>query len=400
MDIENRLRPDLWKAIQAHYERTDFTEAVRDAVFHVNELLREKSGHADKDGNKLVDAAMMGKEPAILVSKNETTTEKDFQMGIAYALKGIMSGVRNPLSHEKMQYGKDDAEAIILYINYLLNQIDNSGGFNKVENILELLYDEDFTPTAEYAELLLKEVPVRKRYDLLVQLFQERENLQEGKLQYFIEALYNSLTKASKTHFIRLLNGELMICKDDYLLRMYIHYFMKFTYAELDRLIQLRIEDFLLKAVKAGKMIDTKRNGEKVRVCVDEASLATWLDDPELICLLGNTDSLFHSLMSKLRMGGDYAEFALDYFTDFMAVNIRKMDQFDVYILNKMVENGNEAIYEFLDYAIGQEDDEMLIEWFRETMKAFAEKKRATMLDDDSLRKFVVTAPRPEEPIC
>lgn len=42
MEMESRLRPDLWKAIQAHYERQDYTEAVRDAIFHTSEVLREK----------------------------------------------------------------------------------------------------------------------------------------------------------------------------------------------------------------------------------------------------------------------------------------------------------------------------------------------------------------------
>ena len=36
--MENKLREDLWKSIQAHYERNDYTEAVRDAIFHTSEL--------------------------------------------------------------------------------------------------------------------------------------------------------------------------------------------------------------------------------------------------------------------------------------------------------------------------------------------------------------------------
>ena len=69
MNIEAKLREDIWKAIQAHYEREDYTEAVRDAMFHICELLREKSGLADKDGTKLVEAALMGTSPAILINK-------------------------------------------------------------------------------------------------------------------------------------------------------------------------------------------------------------------------------------------------------------------------------------------------------------------------------------------
>ena len=121
----------------------------------------------------------MGANPPISVSKNETTTEKDFQQGIGFSFKGIMQAIRNPLSHEKTAYSQEDAEAIILYINFLLNQVDHSGGFNKIESITTLLYDEDTPSSAEYADLLLKEVPVKKRYDLLVELFNDRENLRQ-----------------------------------------------------------------------------------------------------------------------------------------------------------------------------------------------------------------------------
>ena len=189
MKLNIKLRENLWKAIQAHYERNDYTEAVRDAVFHMSEVLREKGGIEDKDGSKLVDVALLGNNPAILVNKNETTTERDFQQGIGFAFKGIMQSVRNPLSHESLQYTQDEAEVLILYINFLLNQVDKSGGSTKIENIVELLLDEDFTDTQEYAELLLKEVPSKKRYDLLLELYQMRARLPQHKLKYFISAL-------------------------------------------------------------------------------------------------------------------------------------------------------------------------------------------------------------------
>ena len=47
MNIEERIRSDLWKAINAHYDRKDYTESVRDSVYQLSELLREKSGFED-----------------------------------------------------------------------------------------------------------------------------------------------------------------------------------------------------------------------------------------------------------------------------------------------------------------------------------------------------------------
>ena len=304
MKIEDRIRDDLWKAIQAHYERTDYTEAVRDAVFHMSEVLREKGGIEDKDGTKLVETALLGSNPAILVNKNETTTEKDFQQGIGFAFKGIMQSVRNPLSHESFQYTQDEAEVLILYINFLLNQVDKSGGGTKIDNIIELLLDDDFTDTQEYADLLLKEVPTKKRYDLILELYQRRADLPRNKLKFFLTVLFSSLTKAAKSDFVRVVSSSLMKCKDDNDLRMYCHYFMKDTYAEIDKLAQLRIENMMLKSVKNGRVsYNLDEMGNEVAGCDHKGSLATWISDFEKLHLLSNKNEiiqeLFNSLMSE-----------------------------------------------------------------------------------------------------
>lgn len=388
MEIEKRLRPDLWKTICAHYERADYAESVRDAVFHVCELLREKSGIEDKDGTKLVDAALMGANPPISVSKNETTTEKDFQQGIGFSFKGIMQAIRNPLSHEKTAYSQEDAEAIILYINFLLNQVDHSGGFNKIESITTLLYDEDTPSSAEYADLLLKEVPVKKRYDLLVELFNDRENLRQHALKNFITKLYDSLAKASKTDFTRLLNAALLTCKDDYALRMYIHYFMEKTYQDLDKLVQLRIESFLFKAIRAGKMvtkIDPKTKKPE-RDCISEGTLATWIVDPDLVHLLGNADKILDELVRKIQMcNEDEEEFVFEYFGNYLYNNIENFSNYHKNIFNRRLINGDEQLYDFLFEEIETFQNEKLCEWFGEAFHKCEEVMRNKADDDEQL---------------
>ena len=376
MDIERRLRPDLWKSIRAHYERSDYTEAVRDAVFHVCELLREKSGIEDKDGTKLVEAALMGSNPAIAVSKNETTTEKDFQQGIGFSFKGIMQSVRNPLSHEKTVYTQEDAEAIILYVNFLLNQVDRSGGFTKIENITSLLYDEDFTSTEEYAELLLKEVPVKKRYDLLVELFNDRANLHQHILKYFIKKLFESLSKAAKADFIRLLNGTLITCKNDFNLRMYLHYFMEFTYTELDKLVILRIENFIIKAVRSGELISSinEQTGETENVCSNDATLVTWVVDVNRICLLGNSDEILSALMHKIIYGNTAEKgFVFKYFRNFILNNIDKLSEYEIDRINQKLNYGDEQLFDFLYDSIELFADEKICSLFAESFNKCAD---------------------------
>ena len=339
MQIDIKIREDLWKAIEAHYERNDFTEAVRDAVFHMSEVLREKGSIEDKDGSKLVDVALLGNNPAILVNKNETTTEKDFQQGIGFAFKGIMQSVRNPLSHESFQYTQEEGETLILYINFLLNQVDKSGGSTKIDNIIELLFDNDFTDTQEYAELLLKEVPIKKRYDLLLELYQRRANLPKNKLKYFLDVLFVSLTKAAKNDFMRVVSSSLMKCKDDNNLRMYCHYFMNDTYLEIDKLAQLRFENMMLKSVENGRVdYNLDEMGKRVAGCDYKGSLATWISSFEKLNLLSNKDDIIQKLFYCLISDDlERENYVFEYFQNIVFDTSIELTQQQIkYIKNKL----------------------------------------------------------------
>lgn len=352
MKIDIKIREDLWKAIQAHYERNDFTEAVRDSVFHMSEVLREKGSITDKDGTKLVDTALLGSNPAILVNKNETTTEKDFQQGIGFAFKGIMQSVRNPLSHESFQYTQDEAEVLILYINFLLNQVDKSGGGTKIDNIIELLFDDDFTDTQEYADLLLKEVPIKKRYDLLLELYQRRANLPRNRLRYFLNVLFDSLTKAAKSDYIRVVSTSLMKCKDDTDLRMYCHYFMLNTYSEIDKLAQLRIENMMLKSIKNGGVeyhLDEMNN--RVAGCDAKGTLATWISNSKKMDLLSNKKDLIQELFNSL-MSEDVEKenYVFEYFKDIIFNSALELTSRQINHIKNKLTSGDERYSKALFY--------------------------------------------------
>jgi len=364
MNIEERIRSDLWKAINAHYDRKDYTESVRDSVYQLSELLREKSGFEDLDGSKLVEKSMLGNNPVILVNKNETTTEKDFQQGIGFSLKGIMQAIRNPISHEKTTFSQEDAEAIILYINFLMNQIDRSGGTTKIENVMELLMDEDFTDTEEYADLLLKEVPIKKRYDLILEIFNTRTNLSQNNLRFFIPALFNSLTKAAKTDFCRVVSDSMMKCKDDNYLRMYCHYFYDLTYSSIDKLSQLRIESLLLRSIKKGKYVNEEDviTGTKTRKINPEGTLATWFSGK--LYLLPNNEAIYDEIFKRTLWGEDIEEYIFKCFSKDME---RKPDQFSASQINTIKSrliNGDTHYYYWLFDKMEIIKDESYIELF------------------------------------
>lgn len=366
MQIEKRLRDDFWKAIQAHYSNGDFTEAVRDAFFFTTELLQELSG-IDKDNSKLIDSTFLGNNPIILVNKNETTTEKDIQQGIGFALKGLIQATRNPMSHKKTEIPQADAEAILLYMNYLINIIKSNDSTTTVEGITELIFDEDFTDTKEYAELLIKKIPTKKRYDLLMEIYNRREELPNTSSQAFIATLIDALSKNEKSAFIRAVSNSLMKCKNDQRLYSYIQLFMEKTFYEVDRLVRLRIENLVFRSINAGEMVPSfdPDTMEFIDVCNDEGMLGAVV--VKKLHMLGNEREIFESLLyatTVLHEGSPGIKYINEYLGDFILNFFDQMTTSELTFVRSCLSKGNRFYYDLLRLDIEDYKDEKMIELF------------------------------------
>lgn len=305
MNIKEYIRDDLWKAVETHYQNSDYTAALRDAIFFISELIRERSGLHDKDGAKLVESSFLGKNPSIKINKGETETERNMQEGIGYALKGIMMAIRNPLSHEPIEYQKNDTDTILLFVNYLLSFVDKSKKKTKIEDFLTFIKDSNFPHDEEYAEVLVNEVPKKKRLDLLVEIFNTRDEFSDYSINNFIKKLDERLSVGEREIFVNLIDQELLLCQDDIRLRKFIHFFTPLYYKHLSSLTAKRLERILLKSLIAGKVDE---NGK----CCKEGALATWINAK--IKMLELREKFIEKLYNKIETSEEDREYVLKFF--------------------------------------------------------------------------------------
>ena len=125
INLEPVLSRPLWAAIERSYQSGQFTAAILDAIHYLGELIREKSG-IEGDGAQLIGQAFGGDNPPIKVNKLQTESERNVQKGLEQLLRGLYQAVRNPRSHEKYNDSSDDAEGILLFVNYLIKIISQS----------------------------------------------------------------------------------------------------------------------------------------------------------------------------------------------------------------------------------------------------------------------------------
>lgn len=261
MITKEQIREDLYKAIKSHYEQGDYTEALRDAMFFIRDLLQEKSGLENKDNTELIEASLLGKNAAIKINKYETKSEVNFQEGVGFALKGLVMHLRNPISHDRIEYSEQDADAQILYINYLVNQIDKSSGRQLITDWMEYLHGSNFTSSKVFAQELIKELPKKQQYDLLVNIWRDRSSFEPHSINNFIDELVDKLSSQEKTSFINIMNTELINCSGDRELSMMFNFFAKHFYVNLKKIVKIHIEDIVKKGIENGICIDGKSKG-------------------------------------------------------------------------------------------------------------------------------------------
>lgn len=125
MNIQTILDERLWRALQSSYENRNFTAAILDAIYFLNDMIRQKTG-LESDGTALAGQAFGGKVPRLKVNHLQTESERNIQAGLEQILRGLYQGIRNPRSHEKYNDSQEDADAIIVFIGYLVRVIDQS----------------------------------------------------------------------------------------------------------------------------------------------------------------------------------------------------------------------------------------------------------------------------------
>ncbi len=309
MITKEQIREDLYKAIKSHYEQGDYTEALRDAMFFIRDLLQEKSGLENKDNTELIEASLLGKNAAIKINKYETKSEVNFQEGVGFALKGLVMHLRNPISHDRIEYSEQDADAQILYINYLVNQIDKSSGRQLITDWMEYLHGSNFTSSKVFAQELIKELPKKQQYDLLVNIWRDRSSFEPHSINNFIDELVDKLSSQEKTSFINIMNTELINCSGDRELSMMFNFFAKHFYVNLKKIVKIHIEDIVKKGIENGICIDGKSKG-------NNAATATWAED--YINNFFTKEEIIKVIRKRFLSSQESSEYIRKFFSDYV----------------------------------------------------------------------------------
>lgn len=370
MNIETKIYEGLWVAIKSNYQSKNYTGAILDSIYYISELIRDKSG-LEADGVSLVGNAFSGNNPKIRINKLQTETEKNIQKGVCSILTGIYQSIRNPRSHEKYQDSELEADSIILFVNYLYTIIDDSKAQFTEDEFLKRVFDDNFVESDYYANLIVKEIPSRRKYDVLISVFKLRTNGNMKKLRYFFSALINKISEEELNDFYYFVSEEFRIESHEVAIRAAIQLLPIEQWMMISEVARLRIENIVLKSIKDGEYDNGIKNG----------SLGTWVNDK--ISYLTLKQEFIEVLYSKLySFNTRSTKYVLFYFwNEISRLSGGKFDIRFVEFINASLKAGFRDVYESLAEVIDLDNQESI--WTIEFEVAF--KEYVNDADDDEL---------------
>ncbi|MCZ7543121.1 MAG: TIGR02391 family protein [Anaerolineae bacterium] len=268
MNLETVVDPALWSAIADSYEAEKYSHAIREAIYHLTDVLREKSG-LDGDGVSLVGQALGGDSPKLKLNRFQTESDRIEQKGFVQILMGLYQAIRNPRAHGAMQDTKETADAIIHFVDYLAGILGRSEAPFTIQRFLGSVLDPDFVQTDSYAELLVAEIPVNKLYDCLVEVYGAKSAEHRNKVGHVVRAILKRLSDDQISDFLRIASNELRTTHKESVLIDILCILPPNLWSRIDKVAQMRIESKLTDSIAEGYV--DPLSGE-----LQKGALGTW----------------------------------------------------------------------------------------------------------------------------
>lgn len=368
MNLRDGIDIELWDIIQKNYENESYSSAILDAIHNLTETIRNKTG-LEGDGSSLIGQAFGGDNPKIKLNKLQTESEKNIQKGTQEILKGMYTSIRNPRSHDKLNDKKEDADAIIYFINYLLKIIDSSKLSFEESEFLKRVFDRHYVKNEEYSKLLIKQIPKRQRGNIAVSVVRNWEEGDIYALHYFLKSLFEELDEAGIKQVLNVVNDILKYEDDHKTIRVMLKCIPGVYWNGIEKSVCMRIDNIIKENVKLGSYDSEDKS------CFDGA-LGTWIT-LEHIVSFNNNEAWTILLLNKLESNKQYEiDYVLYYFWDIMCSINKENIHYTLknYIKNEL-RNNNEKIVERFKAEIMYEENHPWWEVFKEELKEYPEIK-------------------------
>jgi uncharacterized protein (TIGR02391 family) len=119
------LHPEIARAASDLYRDGHYSNAIRDAVIALNDLVRMRSGEA-KDGAPLMEFVFNPTNPILRFNDLADESDRNEQIGFMKMFSGAVAGLRNPRAHKLIDDDPERALEFIAFVSLLAKLVESA----------------------------------------------------------------------------------------------------------------------------------------------------------------------------------------------------------------------------------------------------------------------------------
>jgi uncharacterized protein (TIGR02391 family) len=96
----SNLHPRIREVSENLFRDGYYSQAILEAYKTVNNIVKERSGRKDLDGQGLMSTVFSDEHPILKLNELQETSDLDEQKGFMFLFMGAMTGIRNPKAHD------------------------------------------------------------------------------------------------------------------------------------------------------------------------------------------------------------------------------------------------------------------------------------------------------------
>jgi hypothetical protein len=215
-----------------------------------------------------------------------------------------------PRSHRKHEDTQEDADAIILFINYILVVIGASKGAFSKDEILNRVFDPSFVEEERYANIIIESIPKRSRLEVMVEVYRRKEQGDLNKIRIFTQMLIEKLDEDDISKLIDIVSEELKTTNSNESIRISASILPIDFWVRLEESARIRSENKFIESIREGSY--NTKNGK-----CGKGVLGTW--GGKLLKVLVMRETCIRILLDNLEYGSKEKQ---DYVFQFFSTSL------------------------------------------------------------------------------
>jgi hypothetical protein len=107
--------------------------------------------------------------------------------------------------------------------------------------------------TSKYTKLLVEEIPPKKRFDVLVEIYRKKQEEYGLNLALVVKEILKVISEEQTTQFLELVSDELKTTQDYTILGLILQILPPNLWKKLNKTARLRVENILIKSIDEGE---------------------------------------------------------------------------------------------------------------------------------------------------